>query len=53
MTVAEFFQVMVLVICLMATGVVLPIGVVAGSASSTDAVLTAAPGPVFVFEQAR
>ena len=53
MTVGEFFQGMVLVICLMATGVVLPIGLVAGSASSADESLSIATGPVLVFEQAR
>ena len=53
MTVSEFIQGVLLVICIMATSVVLPIGLVAGSASNVDETLPAAAGPVFVFEQAR
>lgn len=53
MTIGEFFQGMVLVICLMATGVVLPIGLVAGSASSAIGTITSGSSPVFVFEPVR
>ena len=53
MTVMEFIQGMVLVFCLMATGIVLPVGLVAGSASSADEVISADSGPVFVFDQVR
>ena len=53
MTVGGFLQGMVLVICLIATGVVLPNGLVAGSASSADESHSNATGPGFVFEQAR
>jgi hypothetical protein len=53
MTVKEFIQGMVLVFCLMATGVVLPIGLVAGSASSANETVSAGSGPVFVFEPVR
>ena len=53
MTVKEFIQGMVLVFCLMATGVVLPIGLVAGSASSANKAISTDSGPVFIFEQVR
>jgi hypothetical protein len=53
MTVMEFIQGIVLVFCLMATGVVLPIGLVAGSASSANETVSADSGPVFVFEQVQ
>ena len=53
MTVKEFIQGMVLVFCLMATGVVLPIGLVAGSASHDDGVAVISTGPVFVFVEAQ
>jgi hypothetical protein len=49
MTVGEFVQAVVLVLCLMATGIVLPIGLVAGSASHEDG----AAGPVFIFTETR
>ena len=52
MTIKEFLQGMMLVFCLMATGVVLPIGLVAGSAGEANKT-RAASGPVFVFEQTR
>ena len=50
MTVEEFIQGMVLVFCLMATGVVLPIGLVAGSAYGTNETVSADSGSVFVFD---
>jgi len=53
MTVKEFIQGMVLVLCLMATGVVLPIGFVAGSASHDTGAATPSAGPVFIFTQTQ
>ena len=50
MTVGEFVQTMVLILCLMATGIVLPVGLVAGSAShgAGDAPFSADPVIVFI-----
>ena len=53
MTVNEFIQGMILVFCIMATGIVLPIGLVASSTSRDDGVAVASAGPVFIFEDAR
>ena len=52
MTIEEFIQGIVLVFCLMATGVVLPIGLVVGS-EADGGKTTATDRPVFVFEQNR
>ena len=53
MTVKEFVQGMMLVFCMIATGVVLPIGLVAGSASHDAGVAASSTEPVFIFEDAR
>lgn len=53
MTVKEFIQGMLLVFCMMATGVVLPIGLVAGSAQHGVGVEVSSAGPVFIFDDAR
>ena len=53
MSVREFIQAMLLIFCMLATGVILPIGLVAGNASHTDGPAASAAGPVFVFEKAR
>jgi hypothetical protein len=53
MTVEEFVQSLVLIIVLLATGIVLPVGLVAVSGSSDSEVRPAGAGPVFVFEQVR
>jgi hypothetical protein len=53
MTVREFIQGMMLVFCMMATGVVLPIGLVVGSASHDTEAVASSVGPVFIFEDAR
>ena len=53
MTVKEFIQSIVLILCLMATGVVLPIGLVTGSASHDTGVARSSAGPVFIFTQTR
>lgn len=52
MTIEEFIQGIVLVFCLMATGVVLPIGLVVGS-EADGGKTTASSGLVFIFEQSR
>jgi len=53
MTVNEFIQAIMLVFCMIATGVVLPIGLVAGSAPHGVGVEVSSAGPVFIFEDAR
>ena len=53
MTVKEFIQGMMLVFCIMATGIVLPLGLVAGSASHEAGVAVSSAGPVFIFEETR
>jgi len=53
MTVKEFIQGMILVFCLMATGVVLPIGLVIGSAAHDANVVVSSAGPAFIFEETR
>jgi hypothetical protein len=53
MTVREFIQGMILVFCMMATGVVLPIGLVVGIASHDTGAVASSAGPVFIFEDAR
>ena len=53
MTVKEFIQGMILIFCMMATGIVLPIGLVVGSASHDDRISVSSAGPVFIFEEAR
>lgn len=53
MTVMEFIQAMMLIFCLMATGIILPVERVAGSASSENSAVSSGPGPVFVFESGR
>ena len=52
MTVKEFIQGMMLIFCIMATGIVLPIGLVASSASRDAGVAVTSAGPVFIFEEA-
>ena len=49
----EFIQGMILVFCIMATGIVLPIGLVASSASRDAGVVVTSAGPVFIFEETR
>ena len=53
MTVSEFIQGVLLVICIMATGIVLPMGLVASSASRDAGVAVTSAGPVFVFEETQ
>lgn len=53
MTVSEFVQSVILVCCLLATGIVVPIGLVAVSAPGSDGARIAEAGPVFVFEPLR
>jgi hypothetical protein len=53
MTFEEFIQGMMLVFCMMATGVVLPIGLVAGSAAHDAGVVVSSAGPAFIFEETR
>ena len=53
MTAKEFIQGMILVFCIMATGIVLPIGLVASSASGDAGVVVTSAGPVFIFEETR
>ena len=53
MTVREFIQSMLLLFCLMATGVVLPIGLVIGSAAHDARVVVSSAGPAFIFEETR
>ena len=53
MTVGEFVQAVVLVLCLMATGIVLPVGLVAGSVSHNVGGASHALGPVIVFLETR
>jgi hypothetical protein len=52
MTIEEFIQSIVLVFCLMATSVVLPVYLVLGS-EAEGGKITATAEPVFVFEQNR
>ena len=53
MTVEEFVQSVILVICLLATGIVLPVGLVAVSGSSDAEARLADARPVFIFDEAR
>jgi len=53
MTVKEFIQGMILVFCLMATGVVLQIGLVVGSAAHDTEMVVYSADPVFIFEERR
>ena len=53
MTVKEFIQGILLVLCMMTTSVVLPIGLVVGSAPNTGKTIAAAPPPTFIFEETR
>lgn len=53
MTVKELILGMMFIFCLMATGVILPIGVVAGSASLDHRSAESSSGPVFIFEEYR
>jgi hypothetical protein len=53
MTVKEFIQSMLLLFCLMATGVILPIGLVIGSAAHDAGVAISAADPVFIFEDTQ
>ena len=53
MTVKEFIQGMILIFCMMATGIVLPIGLIVGSASHDDRAAVSSTGPVFIFEEVR
>ena len=51
MSVREFIQAMLLIFCMLATGVILPIGLVAGNAAHDGGPITTASGPLFVFEK--
>ena len=53
MTVKEFVQSVILVICLLATGIVLPVGLVAVSGASDGEARPADTRPVFIFDEAR
>ena len=53
MTVKEFIQGMILIFCMMATGIVLPVGLIVGSASHDDKATLSSTGPVFIFEEAQ
>ena len=51
MSVRELIQAMLLIFCMLATGVILPIGLVAGNAAHDGGPITTASGPLFVFEK--
>ena len=53
MTAKEFIQAMILVFCILGTGIVLPMGLVASSASHDAGVAVSSAGPVFIFEETR
>ena len=53
MTVKEFVQSLLLILCIMGSGVVLPIGLVAGSSSRDNGTAATSAGPVFIFEDVR
>jgi hypothetical protein len=53
MTIKEFIQSVMLVFIMIATSVVLPIGLVVGSASDTDEAYPSDSGLLFVFDQTR
>jgi len=53
MTVKEFIQGILLVLCMMATSVVLPIGLVVGSAPNAGKTIAVASPPAFIFEETR
>ena len=51
MTVKEFIQGVILVLCMMATGVVLPIGLVVCSAAQNAGEVVSSAIPVIIFEE--
>ena len=53
MTVKKFVQSLLLVLCMVASAVALPIGLVMLGVSLADKPQLTASGPVFVFEQVR
>ena len=53
MTVKELILSMLFIFCLMAAGVILPIGVVVGSASHGQGSAAPSARPVFIFSAAR
>ncbi len=52
MTVNEFVQSVILVLCMLATGIVLPVGLVAVGASQDATTSVSSAEPVFVFDEA-
>jgi len=53
MTVSDFVQSVVLILCLLATSIVLPIGLVVVNAPGANAAGPVGAGPVFVFDHQR
>jgi len=53
MMLKEFVQSLLLILCIMASGVVLPIGLVVGSSAHDTRAAATSAGPVFVFEDTR
>jgi hypothetical protein len=51
MTVREFIQGVLLIFCMLATGIILPIGLVASNAVQDGGSIATASGPLFVFEE--
>ena len=53
MMLKEFVQSLLLILCIMASGVVLPIGLVVGSSAHDTRAAATSAGPMFVFEDTR
>ena len=53
MTLKEFVQTLLLILCMMASGVVLPVGLVVGSYAHDSRAAATSAGPVFIFEDTR
>jgi len=53
MTVKEFVQSLLLILCIMASSVVLPVGLVVGSSAHDTRAAATSAGPVFIFEDTR
>ena len=53
MTLKEFVQTLLLILCMMASSVVLPIGLVVGSSAHDTRAAAASARPVFIFEDTR
>ena len=53
MTVKEFVQSLLLILCIMASGVILPVGLVVGSSAHDTRAAVPSAGPVFIYENTR